>query len=251
MTELLKDWTRQGLGRLGLKLSVLRTLPVGIDLGLDLRRYVPAGRLRTIFDVGANVGQSAVKFARQFPAAQVFSFEPVEATYQRLVARTRGLPNVRCIRSALGAAVETRRLFHQRDCQCNSLAEGANRATAAGSSEEVPVTTIDDFCAREGIGRIDLLKTDTEGFDLEVLRGAAGLLGAGRVRFVYSEVTFDPADDQHTPFFPLAAFLREHDLQFVALYDQLATSHLTGSLYSNALFAHAAAPRGPAACGNS
>jgi FkbM family methyltransferase len=51
----------------------------------------------------------------------------------------------------------------------------------------VSVRTIDDFCAEQAIAEIDLLKIDTEGYDLQVLEGARSLLTRGRVRFVYSE----------------------------------------------------------------
>jgi hypothetical protein len=37
---------------------------------------------------------------------------------------------------------------------------------------------------------IDLLKSDTQGFDLEVLKGAQGLLDARKIRLIYLEVTF-------------------------------------------------------------
>ena len=39
------------------------------------------------------------------------------------------------------------------------------------------MSTVDAEAERLGVERIDLLKTDTEGYELEVLRGAAGLLG--------------------------------------------------------------------------
>jgi hypothetical protein len=39
-------------------------------------------KISTIFDVGANVGQSALKFQEAFPRARIHSFEPVSATYK-------------------------------------------------------------------------------------------------------------------------------------------------------------------------
>lgn len=55
--------------------------------------------------------------------------------------------------------------------------------------EEMPVqcSTVDGFCNENDIGRIDLLKVDTEGSELLVLRGAEKMLSQGRVRFVYIE----------------------------------------------------------------
>ena len=48
------------------------------------------------------------------------------------------------------------------------------------------MTTVDAYCAAEGIERVDYLKVDAEGHDLAVLQGAAGMLEVG-VRFVQFE----------------------------------------------------------------
>jgi len=238
MSEYIKTAIKTGLSGLGLRVMRMKNVPVGVDICLDLRRCVPHRRINTIFDVGANTGQTARAFARYFPGARIFSFEPVEATCRQLAANTSSLPNVRCIHSALGATEEIRRLFHQKNSEWNSLAEGVNQATESGAYENVAVTSLDDFCSREGIRGIDLLKTDTEGFDLEVLRGAQRTLEGGRVLFIYSEVTFEKSDYKHTNFFQLAEFLKDFNFRFVSLYDQITNRNLTGSAYSNALFSN-------------
>jgi hypothetical protein len=49
-------------------------------------------------------------------------------------------------------------------------------------SIRVPTTTLDDFADRNGIGAIDFLKIDVEGFELEVLKGAAKLLSSHGIK---------------------------------------------------------------------
>jgi len=44
------------------------------------------------------------------------------------------------------------------------------------------VTTVDAYCAAQGIERVDYLKVDSEGHDLAVLQGAAGMLEVGVYR---------------------------------------------------------------------
>ena len=55
------------------------------------------------------------------------------------------------------------------------------------------------FCARNAIDGIDILKMDVQGWELELLQGAEGLLRDRRIRFIYSEVGFrrDSSDMQH------------------------------------------------------
>jgi hypothetical protein len=52
------------------------------------------------------------------------------------------------------------------------------------------MTTLDAWAMREGVREIDLLKIDVEGYDLPVLKGAAGLLRAqaiGAFAFEYDD----------------------------------------------------------------
>ena len=56
----------------------------------------------------------------------------------------------------------------------------------------VDVTTIDLFCAEHRIERINLLKIDTEGHDLDVIRGASNMLRRGEYRRSVRRVLADP-----------------------------------------------------------
>ncbi len=220
---------------------MLRNVPVGTDLCFDLQRSLPHGYIKTIFDVGANVGQSAMWFSGYLPVARIVSFEPVESTYRQLTTNTSRFPKVQCVHAALGAAEETRRLFHQPGSQQNSLVDGSNRPSELESYEDVKFIALADFCKREGIERIELLKTDTEGFDLEVIRGATAMLEAARIPFIYSEVTLNTSNPKHTNFFEMLRFLEKYNFKFVSIYEQYTNATLTESDACNALFANAEA----------
>ena len=51
----------------------------------DIQTIMSRGRAATIVDVGANEGQSARRFAKIFPNAHIFSFEPASTNYEQLV----------------------------------------------------------------------------------------------------------------------------------------------------------------------
>jgi hypothetical protein len=53
--------------------------------------------------------------------------------------------------------------------------------------EPVTLTTLDTYCAVAGVAAIDYLKIDTEGHDLQVLRGGERLIERGAVRFIQFE----------------------------------------------------------------
>ena len=64
-------------------------LPHGQDVVADLWRRAPDLAVSIIFDVGANEGQSALRFAKAFPGARIVSFEPFQSTFARLEANIR------------------------------------------------------------------------------------------------------------------------------------------------------------------
>lgn len=90
--------------------------------------------------------------------------------------------------------------------------------------------------AERGLARIDLLKADTEGYELEVVRGAAKSIEAGLIDFVYAEVGFEPDDAAHTPFGPLAGELSEYDYRLLGLYEVVHWPDPWRIGYCNALF---------------
>lgn len=238
---------RDALGRrTGLSVFTARSLPAGVDWTRDVRRLAaadPAGggeaAPRVFFDVGANVGQTVATIRERFPGASVYAFEPFRTPLAALRARTAGWPEVRVFPLAMGAAAGRLEVVARADSPQNSLVNPppAGEEVPGAPAETIEIDTVDAFCTRENVATIDVLKTDTEGYDVEVLRGAAGMLAAGRVRFVYAEVALDPASRQNTPFFPLHELLTAHRFRFRGFYEQYPLHHYGEDLsFCNALF---------------
>jgi len=52
------------------------------------------------------------------------------------------------------------------------------------SQRQIELSTVDKYCLQHEIPSIDLLKSDTQGFDLEVIKGAQRLLDAKKIRLL-------------------------------------------------------------------
>jgi hypothetical protein len=108
---------------------------------------------------------------------------------------------------------------------------------------ECRVQTLDGFCHENAIERIDLLKIDVEGGELDVLRGSRQMLEQRRIGLVYVEchqlcsaVSFSTTQG-HTALAELDAFLSPFGYRFVTLYTE--SVHLDECIGTyNALFAH-------------
>ena len=91
---------------------------------------------------------------------------------------------------------------------------------AGQTLESVPVVRLDDFCLQNGMRRVGLLKIDTEGHDLEVLRGAEALLGNSTIDVVQVEAGMTRRNDLHVPFRAFEDFFGERDYLLFGFYDQ-------------------------------
>ena len=82
------------------------------------------------------------------------------------------------------------------------------------------VDTIDDFCSANKIPKIDILKIDTEGFDLNVLKGAQQMLSRGQIAFIYTEFNDCVARQGTTggALNEISDYLAQFKFRFVATY---------------------------------
>ncbi|MBZ8138288.1 hypothetical protein CLD22_00035 [Rubrivivax gelatinosus] len=199
--------------------STAAIVPHGMNLYADLRRCFPDQAFRTIFDVGANVGQTALVLARLFPEARIHSFEPFADAHRQLIARTRSL-NVICHASALGE-VDARITAHAQGASTTNtlLAAGPCDGEQTGA-QFIDVLTLDGFCAAADIKTIELMKIDTEGFDLKVLHGAARLLGTQAVKVVQVEASMNATNSKHVPFAAFVDYFDRMDYRLFGVYEQ-------------------------------
>lgn len=194
----------------------------------------------TIIDVGANVGQTATALARSFPEARIYSLEPFQVAFTQLCANTRAFRNIQAFKLAAGARCGSSEVFlhAERASQVNSLVDTrqATLKAQAAAVETIEQTTLDRFCEDHGIASIDLLKIDTEGYELEVLRGAAGLLAGRKISAVLCEVGLH-GDPWHTDFFAVVAELEPRGLVATGFYESDYQKDGRFS-HTNALFVH-------------
>lgn len=197
----------------------------------------------TIFDIGANIGQSCIEFRKHYCFADIYCFEPVNETFLQLTETANKLENkskIFCYNLALGSEDKTETLFLKENSLLNSLAN--NEASEANNqSIEVQIMTLDSFCSLHQIKKIDLLKLDVEGYEISVLKGAEKLLTSNLVTFLAVEVGFLQNDLQHTSFFDLHQYLNSRGYKLWGFYEQCRYKSSEGLAlgYCNALYINA------------
>lgn len=125
-----------------------------------------------IFDVGGNIGDTALHFAQiQNNIGKIYCFEPVPVLFERLKKNV-------SINSFTNINIQNIALSDKREDLFFNLPKAQNSSgiflshTASEESKKVHSLTLDDFCSENKIEKLDLIKIDVEGFELKVLMGA-------------------------------------------------------------------------------
>jgi FkbM family methyltransferase len=174
----------------------------------ELRALFDPAEPLVIFDIGACEGEDSIRYAREFPNARIYAFEPVPsnlATLQRQLAAY-GARQVQAFPLALSDARGTA-TFHVSSGSPEGLPNSEHWEYGNKSSSllppaelgvhypwlkfdqaiEVQTETLAHFCAAHAIERIDFIHMDVQGAELKVLQGAGELLQSVRAIWLEAE----------------------------------------------------------------
>lgn len=151
----------------------------------------------TAVDVGANVGAHSIMMSRRVgPGGRVIAFEPVPATawQMREHLALNKVENVQLFEAAISDAPGTveMNIFDQRHAAWNSRGASVINGISPVDCVTVRAKSLDEVMRECGVERVNLLKIDVEGYELDALRGATGLFGSGAVDYLCFEVSQTP-----------------------------------------------------------
>lgn len=177
----------------------------------------------TVVDVGARpIGgqhETYMQLLRDFPGSRVVAFEFDPAECEQFNAQSP--PEVRFYPYALGSDNETRPLYITKAPMCCSLYKPnhdvlqrfqAMDVAQLQRTTEIQTVTLDHVARVEQIGRVDLIKIDIQGAELDVFRGGTGTLTG--VSGIVTEVEFVELYENQPLFGDVSAYLAQQGLQF-------------------------------------
>lgn len=193
--------------------------PLGVELAAHsalLRAVLERAGVNVVLDVGAHRGGYRDLLRASGYRGEIVSFEPVSASFEALRARAASDPAWRVHRLALGRSAGVASLNVARESNFTSFLEpnafSVERfgGSAVDRQEEVEVARLDavftELTAHVPAPRV-LLKTDTQGWDLEVIEGAAGVLD--QVVALQAELSVRPIYEDSTSWLTVLARLGE------------------------------------------
>ncbi len=117
------------------------------------------GDPKVILDLGANIGDTAIFYALKFPNAKIFAVEPNPHVHEKLEKNTLQFPNIVVCKCAVSDTTGKINL----NFGDSHLGSSINSREQNKNSVEVDVYSLQDFCAKNNIEKVDILKFDIEG----------------------------------------------------------------------------------------
>ena len=222
--------------KLGYDLVRIKPNQIGRDSLNDMSIFTHNDQ-PTIFDIGANTGQSIHTFRSRFPKSKIHSFEPSPTTFEILKQQESDKKDIHLWNCGMGSTTgEMTFLENSNSTMSSFLPLGKVGWGEVEKETIVEVKTIDQFCLDENIEKIDILKSDTQGFELEVFKGANNSIQENKIGLIYCEMIFSDMYENLPPFTKTYDYLTNNNFSLVSFYQTYYQNQLAS--WTDALFVH-------------
>lgn len=179
-------------------------LSEGIDLSLFLfgnfqkhiikNQFFSLSKDSIVFDIGANFGTMSLQYAKLVPKGMVYAFEPTHYAFNRLKQNLKLNPNLKKRIKIVNMFVSNRSYRKPKieafsswkvDFSTSNKNRHPVHCGSAKSTSGVKAISLDEFCSKNKIKKVDLIKIDTDGHEPEVLEGAKKTIAKFRPTIIF------------------------------------------------------------------
>jgi len=169
-------------------------------------------------DVGAYVGEFTEAMLKYLPLAKGFLFEPTKSSYELLKNKFENKSNINIINCALDIAIGHKKFFETKDSAQNSILQFESKDICFNELE-IETNTLDNFFFNlKGLERIDLIKIDTQGNDLNILKGGFDIIKR-YCPAILTEFIFIPLYKNQGSYFDQLMFFNNLDYKLAGVYN--------------------------------
>lgn len=141
-----------------------------------------------IIDGGANVGTYSLLVNKIIPDCKIYSFEPVDLTFQKLLKNKKDIVNIITIKKGLFKDNCSKEINIFQHNEHSSLFDIQGLPNGGWEHKEIiELLRGDDFISQNGFESIDFLKLDIEGAEYDALLGFANSIKLGKIRAIQFE----------------------------------------------------------------
>ena len=162
------------------------------------------GRIQTLIDVGAHHGESIRFFKKNFSINKIYAFEPSIDNFKILKEKVKDVKNIKFFNTAVGNKKGLINFTNHYDSESSTIVKINQKSNyfkrknfyldffktnkSRVKNTQVKIDSLENLINVDELKVIDLVKIDTEGYDLNVIKGLGKLIT--KVRFIYFEHHF-------------------------------------------------------------
>ena len=196
------------------------------DPNLDtfLRNYFKRVHVDVVIDIGANIGQFGKKLRSLGYRGEIYSFEPVSESYRRLLKNSKNDLNWFAFNYGFAEESGDAIINVSRSSDFSSILDTNDFGTdffskkmSRQGTENIKLRRFDSFYSEQNFQDQSLLmKLDTQGYDLSVLRGSVNSLSA--IGAILTETAFIPIYSGMPLFDDIRSFVEKYDFKLSFMF---------------------------------
>lgn len=196
--------------------------------------------IRSILDIGANIGEFTSIFSELFPEAEIHAFEPLPDCYEKLEKRTENLKNIKTYNLGLGCRDGELKLHRSSWHPASSFRKmgDLHKQNYPHSSESndilVGIRRLEDIMKEEELNNDIFIKMDVQGFEDEVIKG--GLSIFNKTKVIVVESSFQKLYENEPMFDGIYALLKPLGFEFRGSLKQSISSKDGSFLQGDCIF---------------
>jgi FkbM family methyltransferase len=223
-----KNIIKRILNYSGFELKRLQKSPkLHANAFIDQKDLLADCKVKTIFDVGANIGETIKEYQTYFKTSKFYCFEPFPDAFSVLYDKYKNDSSIKLFKAAVTDQTGIKRFYYNKASYTSSLLRVSaesnkfvdSRLTESLGHVDVESVVLDDLCKNEAIKKINILKMDIQGGELMALEGADRLLRRKSIDLIYTEVLFAHLYEKQANFTEVYDYLRKHDYTLYGLYN--------------------------------
>jgi len=184
---------------------------------------------KTIFDIGANKGQSIERFKKIFDKYLIYSFEPNPYLFTELKKNYFFDKNIILLNFGLSNKTSIENFHIYKNDRISSFISAdkkskfyLSRSMPFGKKNfekiiKVKLNKLDNFAKKYNIKNIDILKIDTQGLEDKVLEGSKKLLENNVIKIIELELILGFAYKKILTFFDIEKFLNKYKYKLICI----------------------------------
>ena len=166
-------------------------------------KHLNINDIKNIIEVGARYGDESISLSKIFINANVYAFEPNPLVIEKTKNKLKDKSRIKFFDYGLGEKEEELPFYpylnnHDDNIGCSSFLKRIDyEKTQIECENKIKVRILDNICKEENINSIDLLCLDTQGFELNVLKGAKEILK--EIKYIIMEQPKEVIDTRFLP----------------------------------------------------